>query len=304
MPTPPTNTPRADEAEQLNARWQRLGIPGAIDVHTHFMPRNVMDKVWAYFDSAGPLTGSEWPITYRMAEEERLDRIRSFGVRRFTAMIYPHKPGMAAWLNGWGADFAARTPDCLHTSTFYPEAEAADYVADAIAAGTRVFKAHLQVGDYDPNHPLLEPVWEQLASSGVPLVIHCGSGPAPGRFTGPTRIADLLARHPRLRLIIAHLGMPEYDEFLGLAERYDGVHLDTTMTFTDFAEKRAPFPVEFRSRLVALGQKVLLGTDFPNIPYDYLHQIEALERLDLGDDWLRGVVHDNAARLFGESSSP
>jgi predicted TIM-barrel fold metal-dependent hydrolase len=43
---------------------------------------------------------------------------------------------------------------------------------------------------------------------------------------------------------------------------------------------------------------VLLGTDFPNIPHDYLHQVEAIERVGLGDAWVRGVVHDNAARLL------
>jgi uncharacterized protein len=290
--------PRPDEADRLREIWSRLGIPGAIDVHTHFMPRNVMDKVWRYFDSVGPLTGTEWPITYRLEEDERLARIRDFGVRRFTSMIYPHKPDMAAWLNSWGEDFATRHPDCLQTATFYPEPEAAQYVAQAITHGARVFKAHLQVGAYDPNDPLLEPVWDQLEEAGVPLVIHCGSGPAPGRFTGPSHIAGLLRRHPRLRLVIAHMGMPEYAEFLDLAEQYDGLLLDTTMAFTDFAEDMMAFPAEHRPRLEALGERILLGTDFPNIPHDYLHQVEAIERLGFGDDWFRGVVHDNAARLF------
>ncbi|MEU2529302.1 amidohydrolase, partial [Streptomyces sp. NPDC013087] len=31
--------------------WQGLGLPGIIDVHTHFMPERVLSKVWAYFDS-------------------------------------------------------------------------------------------------------------------------------------------------------------------------------------------------------------------------------------------------------------
>jgi predicted TIM-barrel fold metal-dependent hydrolase len=28
-------------------------------------------------------------------------------------------------------------------------------------------------------------------------------------------------------------------------------------------------------------------------------QLHALERLDLGEDWLRAMCHDNAAWLFG-----
>jgi predicted TIM-barrel fold metal-dependent hydrolase len=279
--------------------WERLGLPGLIDVHTHFMPEQVLRKVWAYFDSAGPLTGMEWPIAYRHDEDERLALLRSFGVRRFTSMLYPHKAGMAAWLNGWAADFARRVPDCLHTATLFPEEGVERYVREAVEAGARVFKSHVQVGAYDVNDPLLEPVWGLLADAGVPVVMHCGSGPAPGAYTGPEPVGRLLARHPRLRLVVAHLGMPEYAEFLALAEAYPEVRLDTTMAFTDFSEKFTPFPVAERGRLAGLGDRILLGTDFPNIPYPYVHQLHALERLELGDDWLRAVCYGNAHALFG-----
>ncbi len=262
------------------------------------MPQSVLDKVWAYFDSVGPLTGLEWPITYREEEERRLALLRGFGAVAFTAMLYPHKPGMAAWLNSWAADFAARTPDCLHTSTFFPEPDAHRYVHEALDAGARVFKVHLQVGGFDPNDAQLDAVWGALADSGTPAVVHCGSGPAPGRFTGPGPMGRLLARHPRLRVIVAHMGMPEYGDFLDLAQRYEGVHLDTTMAFTDFSERLAPFPGAELKRLVDLGDRILLGSDFPNIPYPYAHQLHALERLGLGDDWLRRVLYENGAAMF------
>ena len=68
----------------------------------------------------------------------------------------------------------------------------------------------------------------------VPVVVHCGSRPAPGRFTGPAVFADVLARHPRLPVVVAPLGMPEYAEFLAPAGLYESVRPDTTMAFTDF----------------------------------------------------------------------
>nr|WP_240930210.1 amidohydrolase family protein [Streptomyces coryli] len=271
-----------------------------IDVHTHFMPHRVLAKVWAYFESAGPLIGRHWPITYRHEERQRLELLRSFGVRAFTSMLYPHKPGMARWLNDWSAGFAARTPDCLHTATFYAEPSAEADVRRALEQGARVFKCHLQVGDYDPADPALKGVWGLLAEAGVPVVTHCGSGPVAGRFTGPGPMAALLARHPRLPLIVAHLGMPEYEDFLGLAERYERVMLDTTMAFTPFAEAAAPFPRAALPRLAALQDRVLLGTDFPNIPYTYIEALESMREVTgLGDEWLRAVCHDNAARVFG-----
>ncbi|MFD5176609.1 amidohydrolase family protein [Nocardia sp. NPDC058379] len=287
-----------DTAAYLADFRARLGLPAIVDVHTHFMPDQVMRKVWAYFDQAGPLTGRTWPITYRDDEQVRLKTLRDFGVRAFTSLVYPHKPQMAAWLNDWTADFAARTPDCLHTATFYPEPSAPDYVRGAIDRGARVFKVHIQVGAFSPLDPLLDPVWAILAEAGVPVLIHCGSGPAPGEFTGPAPIAELLRRFPDLRLIIAHMGTPEYSEFLDLAERYPRLYLDTTMVWTDFSESDAPFPPAERERLRRFGDRILFGSDFPNIPYPYAEAVQALERLDLGPEWLRKVCHDNAVALF------
>ncbi len=82
----------------------------------------------------------------------------------------------------------------------------------------------------------------------------------PVEHTGPAGIADVLSRHPSLKVIIAHLGMPEYAEFLDLADRYDDVRLDTTMAFVDFwdgptargdhaAARRSAGPDPVRNRL-------------------------------------------------------
>jgi hypothetical protein len=288
---------RADVARAAAFR-ERVGLDSLIDVHTHFMPERLLAAVRAYFDAAGPLIGRPWPIVYRQDERARVAALRSFGVGAFTAMLYPHKPGMARSLNDWAADFAARTPDCLHTATFFAEPSAAADVRRALDQGARVFKCHLQVGGFDPNDPLLDDAWGLLADACVPVVTHCGSGPVPGRHTGPGPVARLLARHPRLRLVVAHLGMPEYAEFLDLAERHDSVLLDTTMAFTPFIEGGAPFPADELPRLRDLGDRVLLGTDFPNIPYPYPDALESLERAGLGTAWLRAVCRDNAARLF------
>ena len=276
-----------------------LGLPGLFDVHVHFMPPQVLRKVWAYFDSAGPLLGREWPITYRLSDDERVAHLRSMGVKHFSALSYAHKPGIAGFMNDWTRDFAADKPDCLWSGTFYPEPESATYVPELISGGIDVFKVHVQVGDFAPNDPLLEPVWGALAESGIPTVLHAGSGPAAGRHTGPDGVADVLGRHPDLSLIIAHMGTPEVSAFMDLADQYDNVRLDTTMAFTGFFGEDPASAPELRPRLIDLQSKILLGSDFPNIPYAYAHQVESLIRLDLGDDWLRDVLWHNGAGLFG-----
>lgn len=298
MTEPRSASPLSDSG--VAAFWRALGLPGIFDVHVHFMPQRLMSAVWEYFDEAGPLIGARWPIRYRDSEEERLAFLRGLGVRAFTSLVYPHRPGMADSLNEWAAGFAARVPECIQTATFYPEPGVEEYVIRAIDAGARLFKVHLQVGGYDPRVKELDPVWGTLADAGVPALVHAGSGPVANGYTGPGPFGEVLARHPRLTTIVAHMGAPEFDGFFALADRYERVHLDTTMAFTRFGELGV-FPRELRPRLRELGLagRVLFGTDFPNIPYEYAHQLESLVELDLGDDWLRSVCWHGPAAFFG-----
>jgi predicted TIM-barrel fold metal-dependent hydrolase len=155
----------------------------------------------------------------------------------------------------------------------------------------------VQVGAFDPRDELLAEVWGMVAEAGTPAVVHCGSGPLPGAHTGPGPFGEVLAAHPRLTAVIAHAGAPEYAEHLAFVDRYPNVHLDTTMVATPFMEELAPLPAEVNARYADLGDRIVLGSDFPNIPYPYATQLEALERLGHGDDWLRAVCWHNGARL-------
>jgi predicted TIM-barrel fold metal-dependent hydrolase len=281
----------------VRAFWQELGLPGLFDVHVHFLPENIQRAVYAVFDAAGPKIGREWPIRYRLPHAERVEVLRGFGVRRFSTLPYAHKPGVATYLNDWSRDFAAGVPEVLRSATFFPEADAPAYVAEQVAGGVEVFKVHVQVGEFHLDDPLLDPVWGLLEDAGTPVVVHAGSGPVGNEFTGPDPLRRVLERFPRLCVVVAHMGAPECAEFLVLAETYERVHLDTTMVFTDFFPA---YPGELLPRLRDLQPKVLLGSDFPTIPYPYSHQLEGLARTGLGDDWLRDVCWHNGARLFGE----
>jgi predicted TIM-barrel fold metal-dependent hydrolase len=73
------------------------------------------------------------------------------------------------------------------------------------------------------------------------------------------------------------------------------------MCFTDFGDEHYDGR-DLVPRLRALQDKVLFGTDFPNLPYPFAHQVEALVRLELGDAWMRDVLWNNAASLFGVSA--
>jgi len=178
VPQPPT-----DDADVPRFAAD-LGLPGLVDVHVHFLPEQVMRKVWAFFDAARTHYGTAWPVHYRLPEPERVATLARLGVVTYAPLVYPHKPGMARWLTEWVTDFANATTGAVPTATLYPEPAVAEYLGAAVAAGARVVKVHVQVGGFDPRDPLLRPAWGLLADAGVPVVVLLRRRPCPARPDG------------------------------------------------------------------------------------------------------------------------
>ncbi|MBN9757740.1 hypothetical protein Ae406Ps2_2638c [Pseudonocardia sp. Ae406_Ps2] len=298
LPVPPV-----DDADV--PRWTaELGLPGLVDVHVHFLPQRMLDKVWAYFDAAETHYGTPWPVHYRLPEDERYAVLERLGVLAFAPLTYPHKPGMGEWLTGWAGEFADSHPRAVRTATLYPEPSVVDYLGRAVSDGARLVKVHVQVGGFDPRDPLLRDAWGLLADAGVPAVVHCGDGPIPGEYTGLQIFAEVLEAHPDLRIVLAHAGMPDFRGALELLDRFPNLVLDTTMVGTAFSQRLSPLPSDWPARLAEYPGRIVLGTDFPNIPYAYAEQLAAIAdwaaaEPRLGAPFLRSVLHDAPAALLG-----
>jgi uncharacterized protein len=274
-----------------------LGVPGIVDAHVHFLPDNVQEAVWRWFDGLTP----RWPVAYRAPAGERLAVLAQVGVRHHTALAYAHRPGMLRYLNDHTLGLAAEVPAVIPTFTIFPEPGVGAETARCLAAGGRCVKVHLQVGGFDAVDPLLDDAWPQLADAGTPIVLHAGAvadGSGNEHWCGPEPVRRLLARFPDLRLVIAHMGTPDQDAFVDMAEHHPGLWLDTAMIFTD-PPYLGPTPLHLVDRLRSLGDRIVFGSDFPTIPHPFAAQVSGLAGLRLGDDWLRDVLWHNGRRLFG-----
>jgi uncharacterized protein len=275
-----------------------LGLPGLVDVHVHLLPHRLQEAVWAYFDG---LEDPPWPVTYRDDEATRLATLRDLGVVAHTALAYAHKPGVAAWCNEHTLAAAATHPQVLPTFTFHPEDGVEGYVDAALRRGGRIAKVHLQVGRFHPTDPRLTSVWARLEADRIPCVIHASAvyGVDGGdEYCGPDAIRALLERHPDLLVVVAHLGMPDLDGFLQLAEQAPTLRFDTSMTLTDPPYGASHVPASALPRLAALHDRLLFGSDFPTIPHRYAAQVRGLARLGLDAPALRRVLYDNATALL------
>ena len=282
------------------AFWQRLGLPGLFDVHVHFLPPNIQRRVWEQFDMAGPKIGRKWPIRYRDSLEERVALLRELGVRRFSALPYAHQPGVAAYLNDWARQFATDVPESLWSATFYPEPEAADVRRRAGRRGRR--------GLQDPRPGRRLPARRPGAGRrlGAPGVERHAGRRARGLGAGAQRLHRTRAARARagsLAAVSRSWSPTSAPRSTWSSSSWPSA--SSGCTWTPRWPSRTSSSRWRRTRLrccrgcADLGEKVLLGSDFPTIPYPYLHQLESLERLGLGEHWLRAVCWDNGARLFG-----
>lgn len=285
--------------DDLPAFLDEVGIDGIVDVHVHAMPDQLQAAVWRYFDS---LADPPWPIAFRGGLDDRLAHLADVGVTAHTALAYAHRPGMLGWLNGFTLDLADRYEQVIPTFTVFPEPTVDQEVDAALARGGRVCKLHTQVGRYRLSDPRLAATWQRLEHSGVVLLAHVTAvyGVDGGaEFCGIDTLAALLDRHPDLRVVVAHLGMPDIDDALTLAEQAPGtVWLEPSMALHDGPHLRNEVTPVQLERLARLWRQLVFGTDFPSIPHDVAAQVRGLAPLELDRNQWRAVLATTARTLL------
>ncbi len=113
-------------------------------------------------------------------------------------------------------------------------------------------------------------IYDACARADRPLVLATpGAGRCSPHYRCDTdalcaafRVERVLADHPRLQLVVPHLGFDEIDGYERLLERHDNLWLDTTMAAADY------FPIPYPSRLLRARpeRQILHGSRLPQHP--------------------------------------
>ena len=271
-------------------------LPPVVDAHVHLFPDRLFEAVRRWFDRYG------WKIRYRLSAPEVIAFLRSRGVGHIVGLAYAHKPGIARDLNRYLAALRASSTHLTAAATVFPgEPQAASILEEGFAAGLDLVKIHCHVQCVAPDAPEMDEIYRTCVGAGRPLVIHAGRGPRsrhyrcdPDRLCGVERIDRVLRDHPRLKLVVPHLGHDEIDAYGRLLDRHDGLWLDTTMMAADY------FPIPYPERLLRTRpDRLLYGTDFPNLPYAWDRELRKLIELRLPESHLAALLGGNARALFG-----
>ena len=263
-----------------------------IDFHTHLFPTPLFQAIWRYFDER------LWPVRYQGETDELVDTLLASGVERFVFSTYAHKPAIARGLNRWSAEVAGRHSRAIPLGTFHPLDDVEGLAREAFdELGLAGFKIHCRVQACYPDEPGLRPAFREAERRGKICLIHCGPAPISSPYASARRLERMLRRFPGVTFVVAHMGADEFDRYYDLMAVYDNLYLDTAMVFAGFH----PWAPRI-SGLVEFQDRILYGSDFPNLPYDVKAGLEGILNLELGVGIEDKILYNNAARLLGLSA--
>ncbi len=266
-----------------------------VDIHVHLAPQRLAQAVSA---KLAEMYG--WHAPWPTDPEEVVHDLRMAGTDVMVAQPYAHKPGIAASLNDFGVQLARRHADVLTMATVHPDDEdRVGLLESALAAGAVGLKVHCAVQRTRPDDPRMADVYEACERRGTPILMHAGHGPDPSTpHTGAAPFAELLRRHPSLRICVAHLGMPEPEAFFALAAQYEGVFLDLAAVPGSMIDA---LPLEAMDRL---RDRILWGSDYPNTMAAPRPAYDRMRALGVEGELLECVMWRNAPRFLGRDVLP
>jgi predicted TIM-barrel fold metal-dependent hydrolase len=276
------------------------GLPPVIDAHVHIFPGNIFSAIWAWFDE------NAWPIRYRLSSSDVLAYLLSHGVKHVVALQYAHKPGIARMLNQHMVETCRQFSDKVTgmAAVFPGEENAGDILREAFAQGLMGVKLHAHVQCFDMNAPEMDVLYEACQREQKPMLMHVGREPKsvayrcdPYEICNAEKLENMLRNFPGLRICVPHLGFDETLAYRNLIEKYDTLWLDTTMMLADYFPVREPVDLK-----IYRPDRVMYGSDFPNIPYAWDRELRRLNSFGLPQESLEWILGKSAAIFFGLGS--
>jgi predicted TIM-barrel fold metal-dependent hydrolase len=283
----PANDPEGDHVPD--------SLPGIVDAHVHLFPDHLFSSVWKWFDQHG------WPIRYQLTSEEIIRFLLSRGINHIVALHYAHKPGVARKLNAYMAELCNSDRRITGMATVFPgEEDAGRILEDAFQMGLSGVKLHCHVQCFDMNADPMREIYEICTRHGKPLIMHVGREPKspaypcdPYKLCSAAKAERVLKSYPDLKLCVPHMGADEFDAYRRLIEKYDNLWLDTTMTLADY------LPMDYFPDLTQMRvERVMFGTDFPNLPYAWDREIKRLVGLNLPESVQAKILGENAFEFY------
>ena len=185
-----------------------------IDFHVHAFAAKVAERAV----SAIELESGVKPYT-RGLVGQLMYRMDEWGIDRACLLSVATKPPQQRVINDWAAGLAGDR--IIPFGTIYPTAADACEEAERIKTlGLSGIKLHPDDQKFMIDEPSLDGLYSFLEDLGLPVIFHAGwDCSSPDLIhCPPERAVKMIRRHPRMKMVFAHLG--GNDQWEGSKERY------------------------------------------------------------------------------------
>ena len=159
------------------------------------------------------------------------------------------------------------------------------------------------------NDPAFYPYYEVCERKGLPVFFHTGgpNGPDPQRMfserfrvelADPLLLQDVVARFPKLKIVLMHMGWPYADNALYMLYSYPNVYLE--VSGINWLLGPSLFKRLLREAVETGGSdRILFGSDAPLWPQYMTTAVDSIRNADfLTPEDKRKILWDNAAALL------
>jgi uncharacterized protein len=205
--------------------------------------------------------------------------------------------------NQWIIETAGRSPHLTPLIAADPSVlggqAGAEHLGQAFEAGAKGIKIHPVLQGFFPGDPGMEEIYTLCEELDLTVLSHSGTTRTGPQFADPFAFASVMEAHPRLHLLLAHLGGASWHQVRDFAAAFPTVSFDLCEIIAWTGAPNAPTADQLGRLIRDIGaDRVLFGTDFPW--YDLDRTIDQLMELPhLSDEERRGILGENAIRRMG-----
>ena len=178
--------------------------------------------------------------------------------------------------------------------------ELADFLRGGLVRGLKIYPG------YEPFYPhdqRMRIVYDLAEEFDVPVMIHTGDTYSPKgklKYAHPLEVDEVAVDHPKVKLVICHLGNPWLVDCMEVVYKNQNVYADFsglvlgkfTEAFEDYMEEQIGEVILYAGE----PRKFLYGSDWPICSMK--SYVEFVRQLKLPEGDLRAIMYENARALF------
>jgi predicted TIM-barrel fold metal-dependent hydrolase len=212
-------------------------------------------------------------------------------------------------------DFIAKDPSRFISSLEYPDHQnnpLPDIATFEKMIREKKFFVFGEIGlQYDGktlDQPEYEPYLAVCEQLNIPVCVHTGLGPPESPYHGfpnftvaagnPLTLEPVLKKHPKLKLVVMHMGYPYLQEMKSIMYVYPQVYTDIAVI--DWVLPKEEFDDYLQAMLKAgFGKRIMYGSDQMIWDDAIPRSIKMVESAPLTEQEKQDIFYNNAARFFG-----